>query len=230
MEKIINKIKKSIESYLTENIENEDKAIDFILYNPKTNESYVLASNSVDEIILFAPYTKNYPKGYTNVPDWDFNLDEYFFKELQNGYEIGFITNDVNYGLWSTIDEFYPEDIENIKGVQKYLKYCVDNNITKEKLSKLMNNDVPDIMKFYQEQNANSLSDIKESNKALFRTKIESDMKHNGEIVDVIDFQKGKDIYSDRYTIKFNDGTIRDNIMSAELNFNYSKKKDERSR
>mgnify|MGYP003470057837 FL=1 len=55
-------------------------------------------------------------------------------------------------------------------------------------------------------------------------------MKHNGEIVDVIDFQKGKDIYSDRYTIKFNDGTIRDNIMSVELNFNYSKKKDERSR
>ena len=38
MEKIINKIKTSIESYLTENIENEDKAIDFILYNPKTNE------------------------------------------------------------------------------------------------------------------------------------------------------------------------------------------------
>lgn len=230
MEKIINKIKTSIESYLTENIENEDKAIDFILYNPKTNESYVLASNGVDEIILFAPYTKNYPKGYTNVPDWDFNLDEYFFKELQNGYEIGFITNDVNYGLWSTIDELYPEDIENIKGVQKYLKYCVDNNITKEKLSKIMNNDVPDIMKFYQEQNDNSLSDIKESDKALFRTKMESDMKHNGEIVDVIDFQKGKDIYSDRYTIKFNDGTIRDNIMSAELNFNYSKKKDERSR
>lgn len=63
MEKIINKIKESIESYLTENIENEDKAIDFILYNPKTNESYVLASNGVDEIILFAPYTKNYPKG-----------------------------------------------------------------------------------------------------------------------------------------------------------------------
>ena len=157
-------------------------------------------------------------------------MDEYFFKELQNGYEIGFITNDVNYGLWSTIDEFYPEDIENIKGVQKYLKYCVDNNITKEKLSKLMNNDVPDIMKFYQKQNDNSLSDIKESNKALFRTKMESDMKHNGEIVDVIDFQKGKDIYSDRYTIKFNDGTIRDNIMSVELNFNYSKKKDERSR
>ena len=150
MEKIINKIKTIIESYLTENIENEDKAIDFILYNPKTNESYVLASNGVDEIILFAPYTKNYPKGYMNVPDWDFNFDEYFFEELQNGYEIGFITNNVNYGLWSTIDEFYPEDIENIKGVQKYLKYCVDNNITKEKLSKIMNNDVPDIMKFYQ--------------------------------------------------------------------------------
>ena len=54
MEKIINKIKKSIESYLTENIENEDKAIDFILYNPKTNEIEIyeyefIASYKVEE-------------------------------------------------------------------------------------------------------------------------------------------------------------------------------------
>lgn len=66
--------------------------------------------------------------------------------------------------------------------------------------------------------------------KALFRTKIVSDMKHNGEIVEVIGHLKGKDIYCDRYIVKFNDGTIQDNIMSNELNFDYSKKRDERSR
>lgn len=60
--------------------------------------------------------------------------------------------------------------------------------------------------------------------KALFRTKIVSDMKHNGEIVEVIGYLKGKDIYCDRYIVKFNDGTIQDNIMSNELNFDYSKK------
>ena len=31
--------------------------------------------------------------------------------------------------------------------------------------------------------------------KALFKTKIASDMHHNGEIVEVISFKKGKDIY-----------------------------------
>ena len=64
----------------------------------------------------------------------------------------------------------------------------------------------------------------------MFRTKIVSDMHHNGEIVEVIGFTKGKDIYCDRYCVKFNDGTINENIMSNELNFNIKDKKKERSR
>lgn len=71
---------------------------------------------------------------------------------------------------------------------------------------------------------------IKENNKAIFNTKIANDMSHNGEMVEILSFSKGKDIYSDRYTIKFKDGTIKNNIMSSELNFDYNKQKDERSR
>lgn len=69
-----------------------------------------------------------------------------------------------------------------------------------------------------------------QNKKALFQTKIASDMHHNGEIVDVINFTKGKDIYCDRYCVRFNDGTINDNIMSNELDFNYKKKDKERGR
>ena len=75
-----------------------------------------------------------------------------------------------------------------------------------------------------------SFNIINENQKAVFNTKIASDMNHNGEIVEILLFEKGKDIYCDRYKIKFNDGTIKDNIMSNELNFNYHKNKDERSR
>ncbi len=75
-----------------------------------------------------------------------------------------------------------------------------------------------------------SFSIIDEKQKALFNTKFASDMNRNGEIVEILSFEKGKDIYNDRYKVKFNDGTIKDNIMSCELNFNYEKKKDERSR
>lgn len=70
----------------------------------------------------------------------------------------------------------------------------------------------------------------KESRKALFNTKIASDMKYNGKIVTILDYIKGKDIYCDRYVVKFQDGTIKDNIMSCELNFNYKQKNKERSR
>ena len=61
--------------------------------------------------------------------------------------------------------------------------------------------------------------------KAQFNTKIVSEMKHNGEIVEVLDFSKGKDIYNDRYTIRFNDGTISNNIMSVELDFDFKRNK-----
>ena len=73
-----------------------------------------------------------------------------------------------------------------------------------------------------------SFSIIDEKQKALFNTKFASDMNRNGEIVEILSFEKGKDIYNDRYKVKFNDGTIKDNIMSCELNFNYEKKKEGR--
>ena len=59
--------------------------------------------------------------------------------------------------------------------------------------------------------------------KALFKTKIASDFHHNGEIVEVIGLLNGKDIFNDRYIVRFNDGTIDDNIMGIELNFDYER-------
>lgn len=59
--------------------------------------------------------------------------------------------------------------------------------------------------------------------KAKFNTKIASDMKHNGEVVDVIGVISGRDEEHDSYIVKFNDDTIENNIMSIELEFNYVK-------
>jgi len=63
--------------------------------------------------------------------------------------------------------------------------------------------------------------------KAIFNTKIVSEMKYNGEIVTIIDFIKGKDIYCDRYCVKFSDGTINNNVMSCELDFDLKLKNKE---
>jgi hypothetical protein len=169
MDDIVSQVKNNIESYLMEDMENQNKVIDFILYNPETKETQVLASDGLEDIILFAPFTKEQENGYMKVPEWDFNFDEYFFKELQNGYEIGFINDDSNYGLWNTINDLYPEDIDNKDGVQKYLQYCKDNNITRDYLDNVMKMSVPDIMQHYEypngivEINGNNVSMSKET-------------------------------------------------------------------
>jgi hypothetical protein len=169
MDDIVSQVKNDIESYLMEDMENQNKVIDFILYNPETKETQVLASDGLEDIILFAPFTKEQENGYMKVPEWDFNFDEYFFKELQNGYEIGFINDDSNYGLWNTINDLYPEDINNKDGVQKYLQYCKDNNITRDYLDNVMKMSVPDIMQHYEypngivEINGNNVSMSKET-------------------------------------------------------------------
>ena len=62
--------------------------------------------------------------------------------------------------------------------------------------------------------------------KALFQTKIASDFHHNGEIVEVIGLLKGKDVFNDRYIVRFNDGTIDNNIMGIELNFDYEREEE----
>ena len=62
-----------------------------------------------------------------------------------------------------------------------------------------------------------------ENRKAKFNTKITSNMKHNGEIVDVIGVIKGRDEEHDSYIVKFNDDTIEKNIMNIELQFDYVK-------
>lgn len=60
--------------------------------------------------------------------------------------------------------------------------------------------------------------------KARFFTKIvggEDLTEYNNQIVEIIEYKKDKDVYNDRYTIKFKDGKIAKNIMSCELDFDY---------
>lgn len=66
--------------------------------------------------------------------------------------------------------------------------------------------------------------------KALFNTKMASEMKYNGEIVEVIGLFKGRDVFCDRYVVRFNDGIIEDNIMNIELEFDYKKENEKNSK
>lgn len=54
--------------------------------------------------------------------------------------------------------------------------------------------------------------------KAIFNTKFEEDIKHNGEQVEILDYLEDKKVWNSRYKIKFNDGTIK-NVYVNEVEF-----------
>ena len=58
------------------------------------------------------------------------------------------MTDDVHYSIWNSINELYPNDIEYKNGVQEYLQYCKEKNITKEYLDKKTGLNTPNIMKY----------------------------------------------------------------------------------
>ena len=112
MEDIIKQTRDNVEAFFKEDAELQNMQIDLILVNPQTNETITLASDGQEKMIQFAPYTtkeNGYENGYMNVPEWDFNFDSYLFEELQKGYEVGYMSDECHYGVWQTIDEWYPD-------------------------------------------------------------------------------------------------------------------------
>lgn len=146
----IEKVKQDIEKFLMEDMEHQNKHIDYILVDPESNETYVLASDGNEEAIEFTPFTKDYKGGYQNVPEWDYNFDYYIYNYLEEGKQIAYMTDDVHYSIWNSIHELYPNDIDYKDGVQNYLQYCADKKITKEYLDKQTGFDTPDIMEHFE--------------------------------------------------------------------------------
>jgi len=146
----IKKLKEDIEQFLMEDMEHQNKHIDYILVDPETRATYVLASDGNEEAIEFTPYTKDYKGGYQNVPEWDYNFDYYIYNYLEEGKQIAYMTDDFHYSIWNSIHELYPTDIDYKDGVQNYLQYCADNGITKEYLDDKTGFDTPDIMEHFE--------------------------------------------------------------------------------
>ena len=150
MNEKIEKIKNDIVTFLKDTMDHQNKHIDYILYDPDNDNTFVLASDNYGEAIEFTPYTKEYDGGYLEVPEWDYNFDYYIYNYLEEGKRIGYMTDEVHYSIWNSIHELYPEDIDYKDGVQAYLQYCADNGITKEYLDKKTGFDTPDVMQYFE--------------------------------------------------------------------------------
>mgnify|MGYP001107863839 FL=1 len=146
MLKFIEEEKIKVEKFLNDNMEHQDKKIDYILYKPDKMETNILASNSNDEAIEFRSNTND----FNYVPEWDYNFDYYIYNLLEENWKIEYMTPEVHYSIWNSINELYPNDIDYKDGVQNYLQYCADNKITKKYLDEETGLNTPDVMKHFE--------------------------------------------------------------------------------
>lgn len=146
MLKFIEEEKIKVEKFLNDNMEHQDKKIDYILYKPDKMETNILASNYNDEAIEFRSNTND----FNYVPEWDYNFDYYIYNLLEENWKIEYMTPEVHYSIWNSINELYPNDIDYKDGVQNYLQYCADNKITKKYLDEETGLNTPDVMQHFE--------------------------------------------------------------------------------
>lgn len=123
---------------------NEDNSIGFI--------AYAINRNDPDDMVYVSDGIEEYLK-CSYEPDWSFNIDEDLFQNLEQDFNLEYMSLDTHHGIWYGIEEWYPDDIEYINGMQQYLSYCYKHGIT-HCIVTMEEKSVSDIMKYYQEHNA----------------------------------------------------------------------------
>lgn len=85
--------------------------------------------------------------------DWDYNVDEYIFENIEKDFNIGFMAMEFHKVIWTSVEDVGVEDIQYKLGLQKYLKYCKENNIDKATIEKETESEnIPDLMQYYDEK------------------------------------------------------------------------------
>lgn len=127
--------------------EHKDKVINYILENKKYENCSKAIASTVTEIIQVNPVTKE----IDFVHDWDFGIDKDIFGELQD-FNIAYMSIETHLGIWQYIVSNYPEGIDNKEGMQKYLKYCKNHEITKDRINEesKIGKIAVDAMKYYK--------------------------------------------------------------------------------
>lgn len=129
--------------------EYEFKEIEFVLFNKKEPEKSIIGICDTNwelyEVILKT-------KEINACQDWAWSFDDGIFERIEDEYDIAYMNYGVHSGIWSDIEEIGIEEYSYQLGLQKYLKYCKENNVDKKTIDKEVETNVPDIMKYYQEK------------------------------------------------------------------------------
>lgn len=173
MNKDVQEFKKTIEDFLKSYEINKKKEIDYILVNSKKKEATSIIREGLDKIMEFRGSIETWSMGYGYIPDYEYDLEEYLFDFLEYDYEIKYMSEYTHYRIWKSIDEYYPESIYHLDGASKYLRYCVNNGITKEYIDEKTGLNTPDIKRFFGSKVNIDLAETKE--------KMEDIIKNNKE-------------------------------------------------
>lgn len=137
--------------------DEKDMKINYILSRKggENSPSYLcLASSRSDpDEIRCITLSEDKNVAYQNVPDWDFNIDDYLLSDLEDGYQIEYIPLEEHYNIWCAVEE-WKDDIQHQDGLYSYLDHCKKSGISPEVISLLGLENV-DIMNLYQERNGN---------------------------------------------------------------------------
>lgn len=123
--------------------------VNYVLINNNEIKSSIVSITDKN-MEMYEVILKN--KEINQCQDWAYSIDSDIFYHLENEYEIGFMSMEMHSAIWQEIDEAGIEEYRQKLGLQKYLKYCKDNNIDQKTICEKTNVQVPDLMQYYDEK------------------------------------------------------------------------------
>lgn len=135
----------NIRDFLNKNRELKEMNIQCLMVD-KNNKKNGIAIAS-DESDVVAINIQNYECEYSQ--EWDYDIDNNIFEKIENGMNIEFITPQWHSLIWDKIESYsFIDEIYHKEGMQKYIEYCRNNEITKEFLEEECDTELIDIMKY----------------------------------------------------------------------------------
>lgn len=125
-------------------LKEDNYKIECILSNGKGVNDVIVYAGDGESVISFNPNDRR----ITDYGSWGFDFDDDIFGHLERGGDIVEMSFTCHYSLWCTIEERQPQNVENKKGLQKYLSYCDKNKITRDILVKKLSYFGIDAMQF----------------------------------------------------------------------------------
>ena len=133
--------------------DEENYKIDYLLVKGggASPEDVIAYASFEDNLVRFHPLREN-DQPFANYSDF-FNGDSDLFEPLEQSFSLACMSLEAHASAWYELEALQGE-IEHQAGMQKYLHYCKQHGITKERLARETGYDGMDVMTLYDRQAA----------------------------------------------------------------------------